>query len=542
MADGRQTDVIVHGRRRRLPSGASLAAALAVAGPPILGRSLRFRRPRAPFCGTGACTQCLVRVNGRPYVRACRYVPAPGDRVEAEAGVPSVRLDLARVIDFAFPHGLDTHHGFRRPAALRPVYQRFIRRLAGFHRASDHPPATPPPTGRRIDTGVLVIGAGRAGRAAFARLTEGGSPAVLVDRDGRGSLDGTVVFLPAPGAGPFTAIVESPTGPVRLHARRVIAAPGGYDSGLFFANSDRPGVLTAEGAEALAGPGETPPFRHGVVVGGGSRAQQILDRFGPAVEAIVAPGAIAPELARRASEWEVPLYPRTLLLGAKGLGRVRAVELAPRGGGSGFTLVADAVVLAVRRLPNVQLFFQAGATMRFDPSWGAYRPDVAPGGQTSVAGLFAAGLAAGRSAPDEAERSGREAADRVLGAGEDGLMGAAPFAELPCPMDGYYRELLAHRRPRGKRIACACEDILFEEIEQAHRLGFRGTEVIKRYTGLGTGLCQGRYCLPDALLLLSILEHRPPSEVGYITQRPPVFPARLEQLAAVPAASAEPEP
>jgi hypothetical protein len=70
-------------------------------------------------------------------------------------------------------------------------------------------------------------------------------------------------------------------------------------------------------------------------------------------------------------------------------------------------------------------------------------------------------------------------------------------------------------------------------VEAAARHGYRGIEVIKRYTGLGTGLCQGRYCLPDALLVLSILEERPPSQVGYITQRPPVLPTSLGALASL---------
>ncbi len=56
--------------------------------------------------------------------------------------------------------------------------------------------------------------------------------------------------------------------------------------------------------------------------------------------------------------------------------------------------------------------------------------------------------------------------------------------------------------------------------------------MVKRYTGVGTGLCQGRYCLPDALLLLAQLEGRPASEVGYIRQRPPLVPTPLSALAA----------
>jgi hypothetical protein len=108
------------------------------------------------------------------------------------------------------------------------------------------------------------------------------------------------------------------------------------------------------------------------------------------------------------------------------------------------------------------------------------------------------------------------------------------------PLEGYYRELLRVPR-RGRWIACPCEDVLLEEIEAATRRGYRGIEVVKRYTGVGTGLCQGRYCLPDALLLLSIAEGRPPPEVGYITQRPPVHPTPIAALAALDGSLTAPE-
>jgi sarcosine oxidase subunit beta len=68
-------------------------------------------------------------------------------------------------------------------------------------------------------------------------------------------------------------------------------------------------------------------------------------------------------------------------------------------------------------------------------------------------------------------------------------------------------------------------------VEEAVRRGYRGLEVIKRYTGVGTGLCQGRFCLPDALLVLATLEARPPPSVGTITQRPPLVPTPLGALA-----------
>jgi hypothetical protein len=163
---------------------------------------------------------------------------------------------------------------------------------------------------------------------------------------------------------------------------------------------------------------------------------------------------------------------------------------------------------------------------------GAYYPAVDPVGATSVPGLYAVGEAAG-VLESAREASAARVADAIAGRAAPALEPLPRVAiGSPTELNGYYRELLREPR-RGRWMACVCEDVLVEEVEDTVRAGFHGIEVVKRYSNLGTGLCQGRYCLPDALLVLSILEGRPPPEVGYITQRPPVFPTPLSALAAL---------
>ncbi len=135
--------------------------------------------------------------------------------------------------------------------------------------------------------------------------------------------------------------------------------------------------------------------------------------------------------------------------------------------------------------------------------------------------------------PEAGTASSARVAAAILGrtAMDDTPLPRVP-QEGPSELEGYYRELAREPR-RGRWVACPCEDVLLDEVEEAVRRGYRGIEVVKRYTGLGTGLCQGRYCLPEALLILSLLEERPPPEVGYITQRPPVVPTPLAAFAAL---------
>ncbi|MFZ0700186.1 MAG: FAD-dependent oxidoreductase [Thermoplasmata archaeon] len=510
----------------------------------LFQRSIRYHRPRAPFCGVGYCTNCLVRVEGRTNVRACREgFDIPAMKSTANAW-PSPSFDLLGIIDVVFPRGIDTLRGFRRPAVFTPLYQRVVRRLSGY----DDPPSEATRVPARVATRriveVAIVGGGVSGSAAAAALLRSGASSVLVlDRDARdpsssgGELLGrtTAVFLPPPDAAaaqPFSIAASNDSGEgVEVRARSVIVATGGYDASLLFSGNDRPGVLTAEGAFALSASGP-PPFDHAIVFGGGDRAREVLARFPGRVSAVVAPGDIHPDLVRLASERGVPLYPRSLVLSALGRRRVRALRLRTRSDGPAFKLDADVVILAHRRVPHPQLFFQAGAEMQWRSRLAAYFPIVSETGQTTVPGLYAVGEAAGVFDPNAAVASAQRAATSILQRDPSSPTSSPPlFADRPGEFEGYYRELLRQPRGTGKWIACPCEDVLLHEIEDAERHGYRGIEVIKRYTGLGTGLCQGRYCLPDALLLLSILEERRPSEVGYITQRPPVLPTALGALA-----------
>jgi len=524
--------------------GETVLGALARRGLPNVVRSVRYHRPRGPFCGTGDCTGCLVRVNGRPNVRACRHEVVDGDRVETDNAWPSPRFDLLGAIDLLFPSGIDTLHGFRRPRFAVGAYQRVIRRLAGYSAApTDAAAAAIAGPLRRYDVDVAIVGAGPAGAGAAERLVAGGVRPLLVDRDrtsvpvpGAEALARTTVtYVPPPSTGAdrrFDVLgFEAPGLGVVVRCRSLVVATGSYDASLLFGGSDRPGVVAAELALRLSPPGTPSPFRRVVVFGGGARAKAVVDRLGASVAAVVAPGEIGPDVARAASDLGAPLYPRTLLLAAAGRGRVRSVALKGRGGGPRFHVRCDGIVLAHRRLPNGRLLQQAGAATEWRADVGAHVPRVDPGGATTVAGLFVAGSLAG-AAPGESRASGERAADAVLAAAPPLAPGPGPADAAPGELEGYYRELL--REPRhGKWIACPCEDVLLDEVERAARTGYTGVEVVKRYTGLGTGLCQGRYCLPDALLLLSILERRPPAEVGTITPRPPAVPMPLAALAAL---------
>lgn len=97
-----------------------------------------------------------------------------------------------------------------------------------------------------------------------------------------------------------------------------------------------------------------------------------------------------------------------------------------------------------------------------------------------------------------------------------------------------------------KIILCHCEDVEIEELYSAIEQGYSDLETLKRYTGIGTGKCQGKCCFLQTLRLLAdIAEKRPngvfppgrsldyagdPLEIRVPTLRPPVLPMRIDDI------------
>lgn len=90
-----------------------------------------------------------------------------------------------------------------------------------------------------------------------------------------------------------------------------------------------------------------------------------------------------------------------------------------------------------------------------------------------------------------------------------------------------------------RTFICRCEDVTLAEIDHAIELGMTKIEELKRYTGLGTGPCQGKECVG---LLASVLCARglaDPDTVQPFTARPPTEPVTFGALAAAEAPSGE---
>ena len=87
-----------------------------------------------------------------------------------------------------------------------------------------------------------------------------------------------------------------------------------------------------------------------------------------------------------------------------------------------------------------------------------------------------------------------------------------------------------------KIVLCRCEDVTLADLEHCVSRGYLDIEEVKRYTGFGTGPCQGKECLATVAIHLARLTSQPPAAIPPFTSRPPLAPTPLKLLARDPGA------
>src|SRR5438045_8493657 len=195
----------------------TVAAALRRAGVTRFTRSIKYHRPRGPFCFAGSCGQCLMRIDGLPSLPACRVRVAEGMRCERQNGPLGVENDLFRASDFLFPDGLDHHHLLVRSRLLGRVALEIARRLAGLGELPEA--AERPGRGEMRVVKLVIVGAGPAGLAA-ARAA--GAGALRIARGGR----------PGGAQRLFGSPVDTDAGPAELLLAAECVGPHANDKSL----------------------------------------------------------------------------------------------------------------------------------------------------------------------------------------------------------------------------------------------------------------------------------------------------------------------
>src|SRR5512135_869196 len=250
-------------------AGESVAVALFASGERVLSRSIKYHRPRGFFCLAGHCGACLMRIDGKPNVRACKTPVKDGMRVERQNAFPTGAFDVLGAADFFFPKGMDHHTMMTSPRALNAVLNKVVRQLGGLGKLPEAPAAVtelPKPRGKHVD--VVVVGGGPAGLGCATECARAGKKTLLVDEQDRvgGSLlahpqhgvraanealaaalkagvevlssSTALAWYPedvaAAGRDPGLIAVHTPDGLLKVTAERYVYATGSYDQNAVF--------------------------------------------------------------------------------------------------------------------------------------------------------------------------------------------------------------------------------------------------------------------------------------------------------------------
>jgi bacterioferritin-associated ferredoxin len=87
---------------------------------------------------------------------------------------------------------------------------------------------------------------------------------------------------------------------------------------------------------------------------------------------------------------------------------------------------------------------------------------------------------------------------------------------------------------KGKILVCRCEDVTLSDVDHAIALGYADIESVKRYTGFGTGPCQGKECASVVARVIAERTGQPPASIEPFTSRQPIAPTPLAFFAGVP--------
>src|ERR671915_29868 len=271
----RSEEVVFSFRGKRVSAllGDSIGSALYASGQRVFSRSFKYHRPRGLLCCSGACPNCMMTVDGVPNVRVCAEPAREGVQVEPQNVWGSLDHDLLAVTDKL--GGPFTPVGFYyrtmiRPRAAWPLYERFLRSVAGLGRLDPHGQRRGRYDIEHRRAEILVIGAGEAGRARAKELAEAGHDVVLVDENGGvAPLDGVEVISPGRALGVWEGgLVPVDAGNVllRYRAKRIVVATGTVEQPLVFPGNDLVGVMLPEGVRRLVDDWAIRPGERAVVV------------------------------------------------------------------------------------------------------------------------------------------------------------------------------------------------------------------------------------------------------------------------------------
>ncbi len=550
--------------------GDTVASALTAAGVQVLSRSFKYHRPRGLLCCSGHCPNCLVQIGDEPNVRACIRPVEAGMEVRAQNVWPSLNRDLLSLTQLGsrfMPVGF-YYKTFIRPQKLWPLYEHTLRHVAGLGEVHIDTPLGEFDK-QYLHTEVVIAGGGPAGISAALGAAEGGAQVLIFDENP--ALGGHLRFtVPLDSSSTpevsknlpelLEAVNQQPNITVftdtsllgwyqenwlcavkgtrlfKIRTKSVVVATGAYEAPLIFDNNDLPGVMLGSAVQRLVHLFGVLPGKQIVIVTANEDGWDVaadLQSLGVNVGAIVEerePNACSSPYRDGLVNAGVPVFYRHTIVGALGSNAVRGAKIAridEHGEISPITtqsLNCDLIVTSMGWTPATELAYMAGGKSEYSGD----RAEILPA--STPPGVYVVGRAAGIHALDsqiaEAEEVGSNAA-AFAGFGEADES-AAQSSRILGPRRTSERVCVPGNK---KRFVCYCEDVTDEDVQTAIVEGYDSIELLKRYSTISMGPCQGAMCSMNTIHLCARANGWTVQETGTTTARPPTTPVTLGALA-----------
>jgi bacterioferritin-associated ferredoxin len=239
----------------------------------------------------------------------------------------------------------------------------------------------------------------------------------------------------------------------------------------------------------------------------------------------------------------VPWFSRCVLTRIEGTDAVTAAVVSRVGPewrpipGSERRFEVDAVAMGYGLLPSIELPRVCGCAMEYDDVARTWRPVRSVQFESSVSGMFVVGDGAGVAgvivAVEEGRVAGLAIAEQLgkLRSG-DARRRAEPHMKRLAALDRVRRTLdHAYALRPGlfeladpQTIVCRCEEVTFEDLEQAAQDGADSLAMLKSFTRCGMGPCQGRMCGATTAEWLATRTGRDTSTIPLPPPAPPAKP------------------
>ncbi len=573
-----------NGERLAGYAGDTLASALIANDRHLVGRSIKYHRPRGIVASgveePNALVQLGIGARTIPNLKATEIQLFDGLVATSVNCWPTVRFDLGAVagcLSGLLSAGFYYKTFMPSQTLWMKVFEPMIRMAAGWGRA----PTKADPDFYdhcHVHCDVLVVGGGPAGLAAASTAAAAGVRVILADEqaefggallstrnqiDGAGAMDWVDQQVAALCANADVRLLsrttvfgyyqdnylcalerrsndfERPSTPEstlyrlwHIRAKHVILTTGAHERPLVFANNDRPGIMLAGAARSYVNRYGVAPGRQAVLLTNNDGAYQAafdLKEAGIDVAAIVDTRRDVAAWARaRADNLELRVLDGCCITGVGGARHVSGVEvraLSEDGAsvaGPARKFDCDLVMMSGGWSPVVHLLCHARGRLAFDPSRACFVPDRVSGPISWAGGV--GGRFDLNSCLSDGAAAGRKAATAV-GASDPKV--APPACKSDDPVvehcDAVWILPAAHG-DLNKHFIDFQNDTTAADILLAVREGFENVEHMKRYTLSGFGTDQGKTGNVNAIANLAMATGQTIDATGTTTFRPPYTP------------------